>query len=158
MPDRRPVSAPIPLFRRNPEKPHSPVPRWAVVGILIILLAGFISEAQAFLMPVTLAFLLFFVFAPFRRLLGRVGIGPGGTAGIVTIGLIGVVVVLGYVISGPVSEVMANSDRVAVRLEQRFGEIRASIRPLEQAAEKLEEITGGPVDLVDASPVLQTYP
>lgn len=148
MPDRRPVSAtPIPMFRRDPEKPRSPVPRWAVVGILIILLAGFISEAQAFLMPVTLAFLLFFVFAPFRRLLGRVGIGPAGTAGIVTIGLIGVVVVLGYVISGPVSEVMANSDRVAVRLEQRFSEIRASIRPLEQAAAKLEEITGG-----DAAP------
>lgn len=144
MPDPRPSSpSQIPIFRRDPQKPHSPVPRWAVIGILLVLLAGFITEAQAFLMPVTLAFLLYFVFAPFRRMMRRFGIGPSGTAGIVTIGLIGIVVALGYLISGPVSQVMANSDSIAVRLDQRFGELRASIRPIEKAAATLEGITGG---------------
>gem|GEM_PF-183923 len=144
MAETRPYTTPqFPAFRMREGRPHKSVPRWAVIGIFLILAAGFVIEARSFLMPVTLAFLLFFVFVPFRRLMARIGIGPAGTAGIVTLGMIALVVVLGYIISGPISQVMANSGRIAQRLEQRFEEIHESIRPIEEAAAKLDAISGG---------------
>ncbi len=48
---------------------------WAVIGIFLILLFSFFAQARNFLMPVTLAMLLFFVFSPFRRLMQRLGVG-----------------------------------------------------------------------------------
>ena len=47
----------------------------AVIGIFLILLFSFFAQARNFLMPVTLAMLLFFVFSPFRRLMQRLGVG-----------------------------------------------------------------------------------
>lgn len=43
------------------------VPRWAVIGIFLLLLIAAIGYARVFLMPVVLAFLLALVFSPVRR-------------------------------------------------------------------------------------------
>lgn len=128
---------------RRPDEPRRPVPRWAVVGIFLILLAGFVIEARSFLMPVALALLLFFVFVPVRRLLARIGIGAPGAAGIITIGMLGLVGALGLVAWGPVAQLMENVPQVSSRLEERFTEIRASIRPIQEAAERIDQISGG---------------
>ncbi|MDO5606237.1 MAG: AI-2E family transporter [Paracoccus sp. (in: a-proteobacteria)] len=131
----------FPVLRRGDEKPRA-VPAWAVIGIFLVLLFHFITSASAFLMPVTLGMLLFFVFAPFRRLLGRVGINATAAAAIVTLGMVMLVGGLGYFISGPVSEIVDNSPRIAERLEERLGTLRESVRPLEEAAAKINEVTG----------------
>lgn len=128
---------------RSAEAPRRPVPRWSVIGIFLILLAGFMIQAQAFLMPVTLAFLLFFVFVPPRRVLRRIGLSSPAAAGVITLGMLSAIGILGLVVWTPVSEVMNNAPQISSRLEQRFGEIRASIRPLQDLAEKLDEISGG---------------
>lgn len=119
------------------------VPGWAVIGIFLILLFNFITSAAAFLMPVTLGILLFFVFVPFRRLLGRIGIGAGFAAAIVTIGLVALVAILGFTISGPISDIVEDSPRITQRLEERFSDLRESMRPLEEAAAKIDEVTDG---------------
>lgn len=128
--------------RHAPDQPRKPVPRWAVVGIFLILLSAFVIEARSFLMPVTLALLLFFVFVPVRRVLARFGIGAPGAAGIITAGMLAGVGALGLVAWGPVAQLMENAPQVSTRLEQRFAEIRASIKPLQEAAEKIDEISG----------------
>ncbi|SDE56456.1 Predicted PurR-regulated permease PerM [Paracoccus isoporae] len=119
------------------------VPGWAIIGIFLILLFNFITSAAAFLMPVTLGILLFFVFVPFRRLLGRIGVPAGFAAAIVTIGLVALVGVLGFTISGPISDIVEDSPRITQRLEDRFSDLRESMRPLEEAAAKIDEVTNG---------------
>ncbi|NHF74660.1 AI-2E family transporter [Paracoccus xiamenensis] len=130
----------------RPEKRVRSVPGWAIVGVFLILLFHFVTMASAFLMPVSLAVLLFFVFVPFRRLMDRLGVGATVTAAIVTLGLVALVAVLGYFISGPLSDIVDDSDQIAVRLEQRVDTLRESVKPLEQAAAKIEEMTGGDED------------
>lgn len=119
------------------------VANWAVIGIFLILLFSFFAQARNFLMPVTLAILLFFVFSPFRRLMQRLGIGPAVAATIVSLGLIVSVAAIGLAVSGPVNELIKDAPQVSTRLEQRFDEIRSNFRGIERAAEKLDEITGG---------------
>ncbi|MDO5528009.1 MAG: AI-2E family transporter [Paracoccus sp. (in: a-proteobacteria)] len=131
----------FPSAAHDPAKAGS-VPSWAVIGIFLVLLFAAITNAAAFLMPVTLAFLLFFVFIPFRRLLGRIGIGAPLAAAIVTIGMFVLVAVLAFFISGPIGEIARDSDRIGQRLEQRFETLRESVKPIEDAARKLDEIAG----------------
>lgn len=119
------------------------VANWAVIGIFLFMLFSFFAEARDFLMPVTLAFLLFFVFVPFRRLMERLGVGAVVTAGIVSAGLVISVVVIGFAISGPVNRMIENAPQIGDRLEQRFSELRSNFRGIERAAEKIDELTGG---------------
>lgn len=132
----------FPSFERDETKRSRP-PIWPVVGIFLILLFHFITSASAFLMPVTLGMLLFFVFVPFRRLMGRLGIGAGITAAIVTLGMVILVGGLGYFVSGPISDIAADSPRITQKLEERFQTLRENIRPLEEAAAKIDEVTNG---------------
>lgn len=118
-------------------------PAWAVIGIFLMMLFYFITSAAAFLMPVTLGVLLFFVFVPFRRLMGRIGIGAGISAAIVTLGMVVLVGGLGYFVSGPISDIAADSPRISERLEERFETLRESFRPLEEAAARIENVAGG---------------
>ena len=128
---------------QRPEKRDRAVPGWAIIGVFLILLFHFVTAASAFLMPVSLGILLFFVFVPFRRLMDRLGIGATVTAAIVTLGMVALVAVLGYFISGPLSDIVDDSDQIAARLEQRLDTLRESVKPLEKAAAKIEEMTGG---------------
>lgn len=77
-----------PVAAREPEpRPEAPpavalpaAPRWAVIGIFLMLLIGGMACARSFLMPVVMAFRLALVFAPVRRSLGRVGVPAGAAA------------------------------------------------------------------------------
>ncbi|CAM3205167.1 Predicted PurR-regulated permease PerM [Paracoccus aminovorans] len=133
----------FPVSKPDEKRSLPRVANWAVIGIFLFLLFTFFADARDFLMPVTLAFLLFFVFVPFRRLMERLGIGAVVTAAIVSLGLVISVVVIGFVISGPVNRLIENSSQIGDRLEQRFTELRSNFRGLERAAEKIDELTGG---------------
>lgn len=122
------------------------VANWAVIGIFLILLFSFFAQARNFLMPVTLAMLLFFVFSPFRRLMQRLGVGAAATAAIVSLGLVISVAGIGLVVSGPVNQLIEDAPQISTRLEQRFDELRANFRGIERAAAKIDEITGGGQD------------
>ena len=133
----------FPVSQRN-EKPDLPrVANWAVIGIFLLLLFSFFAQARGFLMPVTLAILLFFVFIPFRRLMERIGIGAAATGGIVSLGLVVLVIVIGFVISGPVDRLIENAPQISTRLEQRFSDLRSNFKGLERAAQKIDELTSG---------------
>ena len=59
-----------------------------------------------------------------------------------TIGLVGLVGVLGFSISGTISDIVDNG-QIGQRLEERFQSLRESIRPLEEAASRIDEVTNG---------------
>lgn len=134
------------MFPMSDRKDRQSLPRvanWAVIGIFLLLMFSFFAQARAFLMPVTLAILLFFVFVPFRRVMERIHIAPVISATIVTLGLIVLVTVIGFIVSGPINRLIDNSSLIEYRLEQRFDDIRSNFKGLERAAAKIDELTGG---------------
>jgi len=133
--------------RYDPNVPLGPVsappnwaPGWAVIGIFIILLFASLMLARVFLMPLTMAILLYFVFAPLRRRLGRLGVPPAITASGVTLGLIGVIFAIGLVLSGPASDLVRGAPQISDRLEEKFGGLRERISDMRGF---LKRIDGG---------------
>lgn len=139
------------MFPMTSDKPRSGVPGWAIIGIFLILLFYFIADAREFLMPVMLALLLFFVFVPFRRFMERRGIGAATTATIVTLGMVISLAGIGWMVSGPAGQLMADAPRISQEIEQKLGELRGSFRQIEQAAEKIDELSAGGAVVVPAA-------
>ncbi|MCA0272181.1 MAG: AI-2E family transporter [Proteobacteria bacterium] len=115
---------------------------WAVIGIFIILLGAAVAYAREFLMPVTLAVLLFFVFVPIRRWLWRKGISPAITATGITALLIVFLIVMGTMLVTPARQLMNDIPEISQQLEEKFQALKASFKSLQQAAEKIDEIAG----------------
>ena len=133
----------FPLARAAEERARSPVANWAVIGIFLILAFQMLATARAFLMPVCLGVLLFFVFVPFRRWMDRRGIAPGVTAGVVVLGMVASLGVLGYFISGPAGELIDEAPQISRQLKEKYQNFRDNFRGIEQAAERIDELTGG---------------
>ena len=114
----------------RPDDPGPPssggAPKWAVVGIFLLLLVGGLAYARTFLTPVILGFLLALVFSPVRRLLSRSRIPDGAAAAVIVLGIVGVLVLLGVLLSGPVSGWIDDAPRIGERLAERVSKIRAS--------------------------------
>ncbi len=131
------------MFPVVPAAEGKRVPGWAIIGIFLILLFYFIADARAFLMPVMLALLLFLVFVPFRRFMDKRGIGATMTAAIVTLGMVMSLVVLGYLVSGPAGQLIKDAPEITRQLEQKFSDLRGSVRPLEEAAAQIDTLSNG---------------
>ncbi len=117
--------------------PHS----WAVIGIFIILLGAAVAAARAFLMPVTLAVLLFFVFVPIRRWLWRRGIPPAVTAATVTVLLVIFIAVMGSLLVTPASDLIDEMPQISRQLEDKFRDLRSSVAAVQDAAKKIDEMS-----------------
>lgn len=139
--------------RKTPEgRGFLPVANWAVIGIFIILAFQMLATARAFLMPVCLGVLLFFVFVPLRRWMERHGIKPGVTAGLVVLGIVGMIAVLGFFISGPAGALIEEAPAINRQLQERYDSFRENFRGIEKAAEGLSEIGGDGGAVVTVAP------
>ncbi|MDP3339401.1 AI-2E family transporter [Frigidibacter sp.] len=136
----------VPLGPVTP--PPNWAPGWAVVGIFIILLFASLMLARVFLMPLTMAVLLYFVFAPLRRRLSRRGVPPALTASGVTLGLIGVIFAIGLILSGPASDLVRGAPQIADRLEEKFGGLRERVSDMRGFLNRLDG--DKPADEADA--------
>lgn len=112
---------------------------WAIIGIFLVLAFSALAAGRDFLMPVTMAILLFFVFTPFRRFARRRGIPDAVTALIVTVSIMLAVAVLAYAASGPISRAMNNMPIISQQLEAKFDSVRDSISDLRDAAQRIDE-------------------
>ena len=136
----------FPRFRSDNVGASSRAANWAVIGIFLIMAFGAIAAGRDFLMPVTLAALLFFVFTPLRRLARRRGVPDALTATGVTLGLVVTVALIAFGASGPINQAAQNLPQISTRLEQKFDDLRASIEDLQKAAEKIDEVQGNGQD------------
>lgn len=112
---------------------------WAVIGIFLILAFSAVAAARDFLMPVTMAILLFFVFTPLRRLAERRGVPDGLTALGITLGILMLVGVIAYAASGPLTRAMNNMPLISAQLEQKFENVRDSLGDLRDVARRIDE-------------------
>ncbi|MFI0396684.1 AI-2E family transporter [Paracoccus jiaweipingae] len=158
MPQPEPHTTLFPRVITDDDKPAR-FPTWAVVGIFLVLLFFFISDARDFLMPVTLAALLFFVFAPVRRFFERFGINAAISATLITGGMVATLGVLGYLLSGPAGDLIDDAPQLSTEIEAKFEKLRQNFRGLEEAAKKIDEISnGGDTPTPEAAPATAAPP
>lgn len=101
-------------------------PRWAVIGIFLLLLIAALAYARAFFVPVILSLLLSLVFSPVRRTLERAGMGPGIAAGGIVFMLVAVILLVGFLLMVPVTNWIDDAPQIGAKLELRLKEIRQS--------------------------------
>lgn len=127
----------LPIRFPSAEGVGRPGPNWASIGIFIILSLGAIALARDFLMPITMGVLLFFVCTPLRRRLGRRGIPAWVVASLVSGALIGFLVMLMAMLSGPAGQLIADAPSIIERLDQKFSDLKHQFKGLEDAATTL---------------------
>ncbi len=111
--------------------------RRACVFIALILGLCAVAVASSFLIPVTLAFLLFFVFARLRRAMVRRGIPPGLVAGLIVLGLVVVIGLVLMAVAAPATQLLDQIPEITGRLENKIQGLRGSFSILDAAVMQL---------------------
>ncbi len=122
------------------------VPRWAVVGIFLLLLVAGIAYARDFLMPVVLGFLLALVFSPVRRFLERRGI-PAGVSALLIVGSLVALLASGLMLlAGPVQGWIEDAPAIAQELEWKTRNLFGGAKAVIEASQTVDEVTSAGAD------------
>ena len=122
----------------SPARPSAP--RWAVIGIFIILLVGGIVAARAFLIPVVLGFLLALVFTPVRRFVERCGLAPSWSAFLIVGTLVTMLIVGAIVLADPVEQWLGDAPKIGRQLEKKVKRLLGSAHAVVEAGEQVNNI------------------
>jgi predicted PurR-regulated permease PerM len=123
-----------------------PAPRWAVIGIFLILLVAGLAYARAFLMPTVLALLLALVFTPPRRAMERLGLGAPVAATTITLTLLALLVAAVVALAAPASEWVADARTIGHQIEWKLRDLRGVAAQVQDAARQLDEIAAAAED------------
>jgi predicted PurR-regulated permease PerM len=113
--------------RTSAAKPPTFSPRWAVIGIFLMLAVAGLAYARVFLTPVILGFILALVFSPVRRALGRMGVGSAVSAFLIVASLVVSLLTIGTLLASPVRGWIADAPTIGAKLENRVVDIRRSL-------------------------------
>lgn len=120
-----------------------PVPRWAVVGIFLMLAVAGMAYARSFLMPVVLGLLLQLVFAPVRRRLGRWGVPPGVAALMIVGSLLTLLIVGAFGLAGPVTKWVDRAPMIGFEIREKLGDLQEATEGVQRAAEQVDDLASG---------------
>jgi predicted PurR-regulated permease PerM len=113
--------------------------RSLLIGIFILMTVYALYFARAFFMPVILAFLLALTLTPIVRLLRKRGIPEVVSATLLVLLSVCVFAVAGYLLSGPVIDLINNTSSIGQQLTERLAQLR---RPFEKIMEITHQIEG----------------
>lgn len=129
--------APEPNLARTNAALTSVEGRSAEITILAVLaLLYTVYFARGFLLPITLAVLLDFLFSPVVRAMSRFHIRPPLGAGIVVLGLIGALGLGGYNLVDPMQRWVAAAPETLGAAQQR---LRGILRPMQEVSKQAEQ-------------------
>ncbi len=111
--------------------------RSLVVGLFILVGIYALYFARDFFMPVVLAFMLTMTLTPVVRVLKRYGVPEVVASPLLILASASLIVAAGYMLSGPVVELIANAPQIGVALADRLDHLR---RPFERFMEVLREL------------------
>jgi predicted PurR-regulated permease PerM len=114
---------------------------FTLTGIFLLLALYALKIGSDFFVPVTLAFLLSFLFAPVVRILHRLYIPLSLGAALVLLGLIGVLTFGIYQLAAPASGWMAKLPKAAAQLEYQLSNLKQTFREFSKASREVERIT-----------------
>ncbi|RWM03998.1 MAG: AI-2E family transporter [Mesorhizobium sp.] len=115
--------------------------RSLVIGIFILMTAAALYFARAFFMPVMLAFLLALTLTPIVRLLRKHGIPEVVSATLLVLLSIFIFAAAGYLLSGPVIELINNSYSIGQQLTERLAPFKRPLERMMDLAHQLEALT-----------------
>jgi predicted PurR-regulated permease PerM len=133
----RDIQEPPPSVRLTPQS----VPRWAVIGVFLILFVGALAYARAFLIPVVLGFLLTLVFSPVRRFAERHGVPPGLSAVLIVGALLAGIISGAGVLAEPVGKWIDNAPQIGRAIEFKVGRLLGSAKNVIDAGKKVDDAT-----------------
>jgi predicted PurR-regulated permease PerM len=140
--DTRPAAA-----KAMPPRPPEPIAmsakgalRIAIIGIFLIMLVGALYFAQDLIIPISLAFMLSVLLSPIVRAFARIGVPEGVSAVGIVLGLIGIMVVGGWSLSGPFSELINDAPRIAAEAREKVAVFRGWFGFVEQMSQQVDEM------------------
>ncbi|TIO08888.1 AI-2E family transporter [Mesorhizobium sp.] len=113
--------------------------RSLLVGIFLLMAIYALYFAKAFFMPVILAFLLALTLTPIVRFLRKHGMPDVISATLLVMLSVSVLAVAGYLLSGPVIDLINNTSSIGQQLTERLAQLR---RPFERIVEISRQIEG----------------
>lgn len=115
--------------------------RSLLIGIFIFMAAGALYFGRAFFMPVLLAFLLALTLTPIVRFLRKRGIPEVVSATLLVLVSIFVFASAGYLLSGPVIDLINNSYSIGQQLTERLAQFKRPLARVMDLAHQLEALT-----------------
>ena len=115
--------------------------RSLLTGIFILMAAAALYFARAFFMPVTLAFLLALTLTPIVRFLRKRGIPEVVSATLLVLLSIFIFASAGYLLSGPVIDLINNSSRIGQQLTERLAPFKQPLGRVMDMSHQLEALT-----------------
>jgi predicted PurR-regulated permease PerM len=118
----------------------------ALVGLFVLAIFYTLHLAQAFFLPIVLAILLDFLLSPLVRALRRIGLPEPAGAGVVMLGLVAVLALGLYYLSGPAARYIALAPQSIERVQTKLNSMRGSVAQVTEAAEQVERVAEGDDD------------
>ena len=119
--------------------------RLSLVGIFLLAVVYALYFGREFFMPVVLAFLLALTLTPIVRVLRKRGL-PAYFSATLLVVLAGLgIAATGYLLSGPVVELIANAPSIGRQVTERLSELRRPFEHLLEISQQIEHLT----DVVD---------
>lgn len=115
--------------------------RSLLVGIFILLIVYALYFGRAFFMPVILAFLLALTLTPIVRLLRKHGVPDVVSATLLVLLSLFILAVAGYLLSGPVIDLINNSSSIGLQLTERLEQLRRPFERIMQISREIEGLT-----------------
>ena len=113
--------------------------------LLVIVIMG-LYFARDVILPLMVGLLLALTLSPVVRALQRIGISPPVTATALIIVLSAVILVGGFLLSGPVAEWINQAPRLGDQLRERAKALLASFEAVQNATEQMSELAGDAED------------
>jgi predicted PurR-regulated permease PerM len=115
----------------------------ALVGLFVLAMFYTLHFAREFFLPIVLALLLDFLLSPVVRALRKSGIREPVGAAIVVLGLLALLLVGIYRLSGPASEYIALAPASIETAQRKLQSMRGSVEQVTKAAERVERAAAG---------------
>ena len=116
------------------------MPRWAIIGIFLLLCVAALALASDFLMPVILAFLLMLVFTPLRRSLNRLGV-PSPICAVLVIAVLSAGIGIGIMmLSDPISDYAARAPQIGREIQAKLRSLSAPVAEIAEAGKQIDEL------------------
>jgi len=115
--------------------------RTLLIGIFLLMAIYALYFARAFFMPVTLAFLLTLTLTPIVRFLRKRGVPEVVSATLLVVLSICVFAIAGYLLSGPVIDLINNTSSIGQQLSERMAQFRRPFERIMEIAHQLEGLT-----------------
>ncbi|CDX16160.1 conserved membrane hypothetical protein [Mesorhizobium sp. ORS 3324] len=115
--------------------------RSLLIGIFVLLTVFALYFARAFFMPVILAFLLALTLTPIVRFLRKHGIPDALSATLLVLFSVFFVASAGYLLSGPVIELVNNTSSIGQQLTERLAPFKRPLEQIMDVSRQLEALT-----------------